>query len=1207
MEMKPDLEPWGSAMSFSTKRQCIAASTTTLTSKICNVAVLRNGQQKFRSTALRDLHVFVKERICSGISVDDMLDENAGEFGLHIFYDFDCRKDGMHMDATSVVAIQKVLLCGIASMSERLTQFVRANPEIHVLAPLEALSSIYKSTNVRLFPVPEQEKSDFLLHAGEVARSMGGAFGRVDGLRTDKWSVHGFIRPIIPIKSTDSIGLIVLVALAQLCYDIAEYVVNDKVRFKETIVAACCVDLNPYSSPDAHLRVAGTQKSAIRGSDLPALMVLRNGECTLRPSGDASNWLDAIGEVCTLNYTAGFGCTELCAIGDPVTLPEIFLVDCKTILVKVLNASRRSEFRVAIASLGEYIQGRYRSLYDHYEKMYTKVCALLRVRSYKILWEAVQTLPTWSPPDPSGMFVLKTMLSTMCIEEIHSIVLSALFVQNDKLYFYTGHPSSKSSVQVEESETRSMRNRILSWCKDERMRIPYMSVSSRRSYLPIFTEKSLSYSSKFDIDTCNCLWRTHTSARVIMDLTVRPNDRGKIDVLLKAGCWNQSNCRRPVYILLDGKTLDLISSIYFACSDARLTTSHVAIAPLIPLQLYEVSKQDMNSCVYAGAADRLACLSRRLIRLQPILTKIARCITITAIEPRKDSHGEWVVRCNIGASEENYTVSVPLAPKWSDDQFADFRKWSLGGISEQSPGIMYLSYTNEIVAFMYTNSSEFSSLPEFSTAASLVALQMMIHICRPLSAGSPKLLFSHRNGQCQDNISALILNAVYNSIVAEEETDVCLGLVTAHQLASEHASYGASCTYHISKQRVAVLSNPRISISKGDIQMNSDFMKSAFVFRDVILFENWFRQMMSDAMRQGTDVTINVRSAHNCSDGDMSPECPLSALYRIHLVPSRKGHVFNSNETFGYLTYSLWNEGSSTDSPSYSGDESWKEKQMDFERQCSKLAENRDSHANQLVIEDAELLSSLDVYIQLSVLIRCGLIKFPETVLQANLTAHLMPRHLQQGAPWLVAAMEWGMMSRTVYMGGTGYPLPRELDDLRQQMMTGIAVIGLNISIHVAQIKRVDVYNMLKGYPAKQRLLLSTSFAHLSEHTDISPCLRVEVCDSIQSLPANIVLLTSKQVSVHDVIRIVAAIRRNMDSSVHYTIHVVPPTDTFSKHRNQGAGWKPRSTAFRKEPCLVGGFEGPLAYTVLHPQQTARHDAMTSGAFVGWDNQYFGC
>ena len=380
--------------------------------------------------------------------------------------------------------------------------------------------------------------------------------------------------------------------------------------------------------------------------------------------------------------------------------------------------------------------------------------------------------------------------------------------------------------------------------------------------------------------------------------------------------------------------------------------------------------------------------------------------------------------------------------------------------------------------------------------------------------------------------------------------------------------------------------------------------------------------------------------------GDPAPSVGTSPEYRSDLVLCTFRGTAELAKTYDrfvdcfVLYYPLWDtcaplSGYGTTWPRL-GDSAWSEKHRVFDSQCLELAGRIGSArlpATTLTVQDAELYSSLDACGTIQLMLRHGLIALPgrsttsgrSTAVRAEFVGHLTPPRSQIGSPWLVDAMDWG--SQTTDESRWGYPMVQELatlaknltslcdgirltnrvtlhvctaDSLRLPALVPVAteVFGLNNTATDNGVdpprKRIRTQN--KAATPQVLVLSALNNRHGPPGIPHQPGIPtgkqtlsaqpVELCDALNTLPEYVVIFTERAVSVHDVLRVLAAARR---PSPHLHLYVVVP-----------------ALRSRQYKMFTHQDDGRRTHWVLPPSQTAPTSGLTSGTYLDWRDHKFG-
>jgi hypothetical protein len=378
---------------------------------------------------------------------------------------------------------------------------------------------------------------------------------------------------------------------------------------------------------------------------------------------------------------------------------------------------------------------------------------------------------------------------------------------------------------------------------------------------------------------------------------------------------------------------------------------------------------------------------------------------------------------------------------------------------------------------------------------------------------------------------------------------------------------------------------------------------NAIGFTHLLFFEKWFRDTMRYLVQNDTEnadsgLSINIKCF-------TSTPAQTDQTQNITLVTN----FFETADECpqeSTIQYPLWTQ--SSDQVEYSaswprvGDALFDKKKDAFALACDKLVValgDDQLPVRQLTIKDAQLFSSVDTYIQLRVMVEKGLIRIRTettddtnnefTHIHVQLTAHLQPPRGQLGAPWLLAATEWGMKHCTTYEGrlyankgnttSRGYPLLSDLDWLLSNLNTHRTNITLNefVNIHITVDTPTELPSDCRSIcsedrpakKAKRNAVPHVRVAVISAQTvrcrekrlfyDLPLCMPIEACDAKQGLPEHTVMLTDSVLSVHDVVRVLACMHRNKEQRVSH-LHIV----TASKNDK-----KKYITDFYKSPIVA--------------------------------------
>ena len=1048
-----------------------------------NYSILRDEDNRFHPAPTSKVWQAVRTSITtqSPLQADSpgLIDEYCGTYGTsNICLDIDA--------ACSLTRDE--LVCFSTQLSERLVRV-----EARLAATEQGLASARNSINSGLGPLVyciEGDQTDVYIAPVSGAKATASIFASPLE-RRDKVSIHVVIKPTRPVASNQCAKLLVLVGLAKLLteqpcclHEIAQR------ECMKALLFATTVDLGVYSAADAHLRLPMTMKRGKPATLLEPVALVREG-CDL-PSlkttlSDAQlqPWLELVATACTLNYVPTEATdTQFCAIGDPSSLPVVFLAECKSTLMKVLKVHHKGGWAVPCKSLSDHDRAALGRLIDTFEYTGKQLDQILEARREGDIFNKLRLYPKWKPP-ASWVPVLSGLLKVNQIGQ--SVVAGAIVALGKTFRKDPSTPIASAccvSLKLHKSQFFSEQTRLdehthnkvalsLSrWFNRGDMALPFLQWHSTRSILPVYTESVLEHTCLVDTEQ-ECVWRSHKTADLKLKLRLKLDQNGRPEIVVQFNCW-KDGCSKNIHATLDAAAYPVFER-HVINTHTVLGTQHGL--PWLQKAPKAFSQLDLQSDLVRNGrpnghfdterlVEELGELSVYLERMRPWMKKITRCYVITEITQTTQSAHEWTVCNDLVSPAHQFTVTLPLA--WNNPQRALFKRWTQADphfcsegtsdtkdttrLSRSNPGIIYVTWCNEIVGYTYilhpeslrtvaagvdgtaSNATQFTQFTQLDlvklnplliveNTSQLLRFQMALHVNRPYSLGTFKVFFDHTEMYSAVNpiyggrvnspgaIDTLVWRQIFKPIYVQLFTEggsngsngstnpVEVAMILAPLLPAEKMEGGrASRVTQSGLLQGATQGSSTACPTKNEVGANSNRFWNPFGFRCVVCGMNRFRELMQQLF--------------------FTPANESNALADIRFVIDSPFAVTNScaahHQRDGEPVSILFSPRD----------------------ELAKLDPLRGTAANQVVLPAAHLVDLGDgirFLERLSGLLanrEAGAASLQVVVL---LTAHCYPSTCQLGSPWIAAAHEMAIRERVVYTsakGGVsfGYPLCYDSD-----------------------------------------------------------------------------------------------------------------------------------------------------------------------------------
>lgn len=1136
--------------------------------------------------------------------------------GLRLFCDWDCTKTPDHPFATGTASCAPSLRALVGEMLRATQELGRA-----VLGDESALGALHPMHETGRGYADRGERCEIVcapdaLRVEDVSATAA-VFGCLGEERADKWSAHVLVGSVVTPTDPAIVRLMMLVAISALLVDTG-------CRDPLALLTVASVDLNPYTRRP-HLRVPMTCKST-GGRDhgvLRPVFVLGSDDVSCGTTDDAalsSEDLQTASRLCTLNVSDG-----LLFRGELRSLPRGYLQKCQGILAAALNATRTPAVMGLLRGLSERDSVKLRTTFATIDVELETVHQALGARRHAQLQERLMRFPRWEPPRdrPSP---LSALVTTGVAQRVACIVFEALLCAPERWSYHSVYPggAAQSEAQV---ATRCV-SQITRWLVGRTVTVLAARVASVRSGDVVLRSGSFDLDIFLDLATTECVRRSHKSAAVKLRFAVRVESEDSASVVAEFMCWHSSCGARRWARSPEAVGVAVVREL-FKLRAVAVTAPVLCLAPTLsvylPMAGVAGDPGTIDSAQFRRHAESLVAFDQLVQDLAPLLRACASVVVISSLEC--EGGGEWTARYSSHDASRCVALRVraPVEGRWTEDELQLFRAWADSLSGPEDPGVLLLGHSageRSPCVLAYTFLARPARLAEFRqeaglsvelplervrTSAELVRLHLAISAVRPYSTGRLRAEGASHE-RCYDcvgvdrGVDHEMWRLIYGDAYAEAlELDGALSVVTAPSVPAETTDLGGGSFRlggNLWADQRATCTNS-IRFTDHERREHSDLARSALAPAGLPeLLAEWRSRVRPLVHENRLEIaTLPLVAAAN----------PVGTLLRGAGGHDRRdtlvvqlgvhGAAPVTREGIDPLTIVQYPRFSADGSPA--GDGLWTSKSGAFKEHLEQVAAVREARPYGLVVlESAELLSTLDAATQLRLLQTCGLVG-PQTRLLVGLVAHRSPGWTQLGAPWLALAQEWGAEAilRRVGDETTGYPADLALCQLRSHL----------VAEGRARVPRTNITVVLGGGnpdssapPTSKRPRLESN-APKVELTAIrprcdAPCASqphgsplVETCDSptTRLVADHVVVHCSASVSVHDVWRVLVAMQRGAGNNSQRArelqlVRLAQPRPTLPG----------RQTALQLGPR-------PLAVAATAPLGPAPR--------IGWRNHSFGC